>query len=158
MKKRIYLETTIISYLTSRPSRDLVIAARQRITRQWRDEQRGRYELFISELIAYEAGKGNPDASVYRKNILAGLAELKVTEEAEKLGDALIQTHALPAKASADALHIHLMNRGYPDLLLTWNCSHIANANKIGDINKTIILCKYQPPVICTPEELMGEN
>ena len=156
MKPRVYIETTIVSYLTARPSRDLVLAAEQEITREWWS---GRllYELFISQLVLDEAGSGDADAAGLRLKALSEAALLDTTEDAISLGRYLLEAGGLPAKAAADALHIAIAAVHGLDYLLTWNCTHIANARKRGKIDELCRAAGYDPPIICTPLELEEE-
>ena len=106
MKKRVYIETSIVSYLSARPSRDLIQAARQQITVDWREDRRREFELFVSQYVLDEAGDGDADAARRRLNLLDGLPLLETTGEAVELGEALIAEGAVPNKAVTDALHI----------------------------------------------------
>ena len=126
MPKSVYLETTIPSYLTARPSRDLLRAAHQGITREWWEDHRGRFDLFASRVVVEEAGRGNPDAARRRLDALDGLPLLEMTEEAFELAQSLLETGVLPRKARIDALHIAVAAVHGMDILLTWNCKHLA--------------------------------
>jgi predicted nucleic acid-binding protein len=155
MKPRIYLETTIPSYLTAWPSRDLVRAAHQQITREWW-ERRHAYEIFISQLVVRESQAGDPQAAAARLEALAGLTLLEQSEEVEALARELIRRVPLPDRATADALHIATAAAHGMDYLLTWNCTHIANASLRGRIEAVCRDAGFEPPAICTPEELPG--
>jgi len=157
MKKRVYLETTIISYLTARPSRDLIQAARQELTREWWERRRDDFELYISQFVVDEAGGGDSAAAEKRLQILNDLPQLGITDEVILLGENLIREGALPEKAAIDALHIALSTVHEMDVLLTWNCRHLANAEILGVVNRFIRSEGFESPIICTPEELMGE-
>ncbi len=154
--KCVYLETTITSYLASRPSRDLVIAARQEITREWWEERRDNYALYVSQVVVDEAGDGDPEAAKRRLAVLEGVDLLETTDAAIDLAEALIDEGAVPEKAADDALHIAIATVHEMDILLTWNCKHIANADTLGSIGKLIRKRGYELPVICTPNELTG--
>jgi hypothetical protein len=156
MKRSVYLETTIPSYLTAWRSPELVMAARQQITREWWDTRRDDFELFISQLVVDEASAGDPDAAARRLAMIDGLPLLEPSEGTEELVAALIQSLALPPRAAADAAHIALAVGNGMDFLLTWNCTHIANAIYRPTIESTCRAYGYQMPVICTPEELIG--
>jgi predicted nucleic acid-binding protein len=158
MKQRVYLETTLVSYLTARPSRDLIVAAHQEVTRQWWERRREDFEVYVSQLVADEAGRGDQDAVNRRVAILHGVARLQVTAQAVALARELVEAHALPRESLEDALHIALAAANGMDLLMTWNCKHIANAEMAPAIRATIERCGYDPPIICTPDELMGES
>lgn len=157
MKKRVYLETTFISYLTARPSRDLIQAARQELTREWWERRRDDFELYISQFVVDEAGGGDSAAAEKRLQILNDLPQLAVTEAAILLGENLIREGAMPEKAATDGLHIAVATVHEMDVLLTWNCQHLANAEILGVVNRFIRSEGFEAPIICTPEELMGE-
>jgi len=157
MKKRVYLETTIVSYLTARPSRDLIQVARQELTREWWEERRDDFDLYISQFVVDEAGSGDAVAAEKRLRILDNLQQLAVTDEAIALGEMLIREGALPEKAATDGLHRALATVHEMDVLLTWNCRHLANAEILGVVNRLIRSRGFESPIICTPDELMGE-
>ena len=154
LKPKVYLETTVISYLTAVPGRDIVQAAHQQITREWW-ERRGDFDLFVSQAVITEAGRGHAGAAARRLAALDDVAVLEVTEDATRLAEAFIEQHALPAKAAVDALHIAVAVVMGMDYVLTWNCTHIANAVIRPKIEDACRQLGYEPPVICTPEELM---
>lgn len=157
MKQRVYVETTIVSYLTARPSRDLIIAAHQAVTRQWW-ERRADFDLYVSQQVVDEAGRGDPEAARQRLLLLIGVARLRVTDQALDLARELIAAHALPEEAAEDALHIALAAVSGMDALVTWNCRHMANAVLMRAIRETIDRAGYEPPIICTPDGLLGEE
>jgi hypothetical protein len=99
VKQRVYLETTIVSYLTARPSRDLILAAHQEVTRQWWEKRREDFEVFVSQLVVDEAGRGNQDAVNRRMATLHGVARLQVTAQAVALARKLVEAHALPRES-----------------------------------------------------------
>jgi hypothetical protein len=157
MTPRVYLETTIPSYLTAWLSRDLVMAARQQITREWWETRRQDFALFISQFVLDEAGLGDSDAAKRRLEMLTGVPLLDPSADVYTLADELMKRVPLPPKAAADALHIAIATINGMDYLLTWNCTHIANAALRASIE---LVCRengYEPPVICTPEELLKE-
>ena len=154
--RSIYLESSVVSYLAARPSRDLVVAGNQQVTRDWRETRRGKCELFVSEVVVAECAAGDPTAAAERRAFLAGLPVLTTTEEAEALADALLSTMALPRKAALDALHIGLAAANGIDILLTWNCAHIANPFMQPQINAACVEFGVIPPTICTPLQLIG--
>ena len=156
MKQRVYLETTIVSYLTARPSRDLIVAAHQEVTRQWWERRREDFEVFVSQLVADEAGRGDAEAVRKRQEALKAIVSLAVTEDAIALAAALTEEHALPSEAGADALHIAVATVNGMDFLMTWNCRHIANMELLPAIQRTVEGHGYELPWVCTPEELSG--
>ena len=154
--KTVYLETSIISYLVARPSRDLIVAAHQQITQEWwqfRDE----YELIVSELVVAEASRGDTTASGQRLAILKEVKRLALSEQARTFARQLVSARLVPTNAAADALHIAAAATGGADFLLTWNCAHIANATTRPIIEGWFRARGIMPPVICTPEELLGK-
>lgn len=157
MKPRIYLETTIPSYLTAWLSRDLVMAAHQQTTRDWWETRRQDFELFVSQFVIDEAGAGDPDAARRRLELLADIPLLAINDDVRVLADQLMKRVPLPPKAGFDTLHIAITTIHDLDYLLTWNCTHIANAALRTHIEGICREKGYKPPVICTPEELLKE-
>lgn len=155
MKQRVYLETTIISYLTAKPSRDLIMAARQAATEQWWREHKPKCEVFISELVADEAAEGDSEASRRRMEILKGIPRLAASDEARALTKLLVKAHALPSTAEDDAVHVALAAANGMDILLTWNCRHIANVVAAPRIRDIIEEAGFAAPTITTPQGLL---
>lgn len=155
MKPKVYLETTIISYLTARPSRDLIIVAHQELTNEWWENRRKHFDLFVSQLVIQEAKAGDKNAAEKRLGIIETIPLLELNEKVVSLANVLIEK-AIPKKAVEDALHIAIAAIHGMDYLLTWNCKHIANAEKEHAILEICYKNHLNPPVICTPEELMG--
>lgn len=157
MKPTVYVETTVPSYLTAWQSRDVVRAGEQQVTRDWW-ERRTEFELRVSSLVLLECGAGDSDAAALRLAALDGVPVLAQTLEAEALADTLLREVPLPAKAAADALHIAVAAVNGVAYLLTWNCTHIANATLRPRIEAICRQLGYEPPVICTPMELLGSG
>ena len=156
MKSKIYVETTVVSYLTARPSRDLIVAAHQELTREWWETRGGEFDLYGSQLVIREASAGDEDAAARRREILHPLPLLEINETATRLARMLVEEAAIPRTSPEDALHIALATVHGMDYMLTWNCKHIANAEIRNAVTATCRSRGYEPPVICTPEELMG--
>jgi len=133
------------------------MAANQEATRKWWDESRVKFELFISELVIGEVSNGDPDAVKRRMAVVEDLPKLALIDQAEALASKLLLGAALPQKAKADALHIAVATVHGMDYLLTWNCTHIANAIMRPKIESICRWAGYEPPVICTPPELVEE-
>ena len=129
-KPTVYIETTVISYLTGWPSRDIVRAAHHQITREWWDVHRSRFDVVASELV--------------------------VTDSATELAEHLVRRGAVPSKAVADALHVGLAAANGVDFVMTWNCRHLANAFMRSTIEAACVDRGFRPPIICTPESLSG--
>jgi hypothetical protein len=153
MTARVYIETSIVSYLTARTSRNVVAAGKQELTRVWWRGRRG-YSLVTSEPVLDEASAGDPKASLDRLNALQGIRLLDFTDEARELARKLIGHGALPRKATEDATHISIAAVHEVDYLLTWNCKHIANATMRGTIEEICRSSGFRPPILCTPAEL----
>ena len=158
MAQRVYIETTFISYLKARPSRDVVIAGHQQITHEWWDTRRSSYELCVSEAVLQEAAAGDPQAARDRLEVLQSMIFLDTPPSALDLAKELIRAGALPEKAARDALHIAIAaTQGVP-YLLTWNCRHLANATMRPLIESVCAGKGFKAPIICTPEELMEKG
>jgi hypothetical protein len=157
MKPITYVETSIVSYLTAWPSRDLVIAARQQITRDWWQVGRDRYDLFGSQLVVQEAGAGDPAAAAERLKVLVTIGMMEVSEAAVELSRRLVSGGALPEKAAQDALHVAIAVTNGARYLVTWNLRHIANVSMREQIERVCRDAGYQPVLICTPEQMLGE-
>ena len=157
VKPKIYIETSVISYLAACPSRDLVIAAHQQITHDWWRKHRGDFDLYVSEIVEQEARGGDQDAAKRRLEILEGIPSLNLTEEVYSLARPLTENVPLPETATVDAFHIAVAAVNGSDYLLTWNCRHIANATLRGRIEDVCRKAGFEPPIICTPDEFMEE-
>ena len=155
MKPRAYIETTVVSYLTAWPSRDVVIAGNQQTTRDWWRDAADRFELVASELVINEAGAGDAGAARGRLAILDSLTLLDATEEAGELAQQLVQSGVIPQTKAEDAAHIAIAVTNGVDYLVTWNCRHIANATMRSRIERVCREAGYEPTIICTPEELV---
>jgi hypothetical protein len=158
MRKTVYIETSIISYLTAQPSRDLRAAAWQQITAQWWQQERTKYDLYTSALVMREASRGDSDAARKRLQVLADLSDVAVDDEAQQLADKLMEGGGVPVGAEGDALHIAVAAVHEMDYLLTWNCRHIDNAVTKPIIRSICALAGYPYPEICTPVELLSEE
>jgi len=154
-KPTVYIETTVVSYLTAWTSRDLVRAAQQQQTREWWDVRREDFELVCSELVEREAAAGDPVAAADRLKALTDLRVLVATPEAAALAVDLIKRLQLPPRAQPDALHVAIAATNGIDYLLTWNCRHLSNAVLRPRIEWVCRDNGLEPPVICTPPELM---
>jgi hypothetical protein len=156
MRPSVYIETSIVSYLTAHPSRDLVTAAHQQLTHTWWQVGRSEFQIFASQVVLDESAAGDPQMASKRIELLTDVPLLEITPQVAELAEKLIMRLPLPPRAGADALHIAVAAYYGMDFLLTWNCSHIANAVLRPKIER---ICKehgYSAPVLCTPEELIG--
>ncbi len=156
VRAKVYVETTIVSYLTARKTADAVGVAHQTLTRRWW-KRRKRFDLYCSQSVVGEASAGDATAAQRRLNALKGLPLLDVNDGVRDLAAAIATAAALPPRANEDALHIALATVHGMDYLLTWNCKHIANAAIRNLVAAVAYDHGYGVPVICTPEELMGD-
>ena len=154
MKLRVYVETTVPSYLTAYPSGNLIRAAQQRQTSLWW-ARRDDYELLGSELLLAECAAGDPEAAHARLATVSDLEVLQQGPDVAALADALLREVPLPAKALPDAMHIATAAVHGADLLVTWNCRHIANPVLRPRLEAVCRSMGYEPPTICTPAELL---
>jgi predicted nucleic acid-binding protein len=154
VKPKVYVETSVISYLTARPTNDLRAMANQAATVEWWETQRSKYDLVISEFVLAEASLGHPEAAGRRLAAIMGLMELQATEEVRALGEQFVKREALPEKAEMDAYHVAIAAVNGIEYLLTWNCTHIANAHTRPKIESVCRALGYEPPIICTQDEL----
>jgi PIN domain len=159
MKLRVYLETSVISYLTSRPALDVITAGHQATTFKWWEGQRSNYELFVSQFVIDEASIGDPIAAASRMASLAGIPRLNVQRpEIALIARALLAQRALPQKAFVDALHIAVSAVSGVDILLTWNFKHIANGAMMKHIERVCVENGYGCPKLLTPLQLLGDD
>jgi hypothetical protein len=156
MKPKTYLETSLVSYLTSRTSEDLVCAAHQQVTRRWW-AGREAFDLYVSQFVLDEAAKGDAEAAARRLSVLEEIALLEVTEEATELAAKILSGGGMPSQAKVDAFHVAVATVHGMDYLLSWNCKHIANAALRSRIESICRLAGFEAPVICTPLELVEE-
>lgn len=156
--EKVYIETTIPSYVTARFSRDIVIAARQQISREWWDTARFKYDLYISEVVIAECCMGDPEAAKRRLELISGIKILKLTDDINRLADEYIKLLDIPEKARLDAYHLAFAVISEMDYLLTWNCTHMAQGeimSKLRNYNRKNNLFE---PILLTPDELMGRD
>ena len=156
-KKKVYVETSVVSNLTARRSLNIVDLARQIATQQWWDDAETSYELFSSVLVEREAQRGDADAAARRMEAVARLEKLPIIPEAENLAEKLLEATAVPRTSYEDAVHIAIAAVNGMDFLVTWNCRHIANGETMPIIYETCRVNGFECPLICTPEQLMKE-
>jgi len=158
MKSRLYIESSVISYYASRPSRDLIVAGHQQITQQWWDQQLSGYDPYISEVVREEISRGDATAVALRLQAVKGFALLVVTPEVTRLARKYYAALDLPDKARLDALHLALAVQHGMDYLVSWNFAHIVGARPRGIIQRINYRMQMETPILCTPEELIDEN
>ena len=150
----LYVETSIIGYLTARSRDEVIFKARQDLTRACRANRREHYRLFTSQLVVDESSAGDRTAALERLALLDGLPLLDIGHpDVEPLAERLIERHLLPEKARADARHVAVAAAFGIDYLLTWNCKHIANADTLPGIYLMLRNAGFEPPLILTPDE-----
>jgi hypothetical protein len=152
----VYLETTFISYLVARPSRDVIVAGHQQTTQEWWASRRSEFECLVSQVVIDEASVGDPAEVQKRLAIIDGLPTLAITDDANALTRAIMAAGILPPHVVRDAAHVAVAAVHAVDYLLTWNCKHLANAQITRRIAVVCEKLGRKMPIICTPEELMG--
>lgn len=154
-RPRVYAETSVISYPAARPSRDLLVAARQEATREWWEFRGTAFDPWISRLVMREAAAGDPNAASRRLEYCRPLPSLLVTPEAERLANNLIDAQAIPESEPEDALHIALATLAGFDFIATWNFAHLVGPVAKYGLQKHIDALGFPPPLLATPEELL---
>ena len=158
MTPTVYIETSIVSYLRQRPSSQVVMAARQLLTHQWWNEQRGHYELVSSQYVLEEASAGDPKLAAERLQLLAGIPLLPLDPQIGIISREIMSRAILPPKAAIDSLHIAIAAYHRIQYFLTWNCKHIANAKIMPRIHEVLTDLMIPIPIICTPEEMVDND
>ncbi|VXD15073.1 conserved hypothetical protein [Planktothrix serta PCC 8927] len=157
MSETVYIETSVLGYLTARPSRDLVVAANIEITREWWDTRRSAFQLYSSQAVVKETSQGDTEIASRRLEIISNLALLDLSQSVLDLAEQFLERSSLPAKADVDAVHIAAATVHGMDYLLTWNCKHIANAQIQRKLAEISLDLGYELPILCTPYELLGD-
>ncbi len=152
---KVYLETTVVSYLTARPHRDIVVAGHQQSTRDWWETARNRFDVYTSELVVQEASRGDPVAAQERLTILQSLPELKITVESLEFAKDFVTIGAIPPGVMNDAVHLAIAALNGIQYLVTWNCAHLANPQVYPKIVSACRAAGWLAPAICTPDVLM---
>ncbi len=152
----VYVETSVIGYLTSRPSVDPIVAGHQDATREWWAEAPGRFELLVSELVIKECSDGDVQAAQERLEILRKIPKVASTDPAAALTEALLRGGGVPLTEPRDAAHIAIAAAHGVEFLVTWNFRHIGNAERRRDIERICTAAGFDPPIICSPENLLG--
>lgn len=155
MKPGVYIETSVVSYLTSRPSRDLIIAAHQQITRDWWETALPKFDPYISPIVIEEASRGDSNAAQLRLEKISSFPVLEVLPEVKNLAETYFLETKIPEKARADSYHLAFAAWHGIDYVISWNCTHIVNGRIIMVLEDINIRYGIRTPIICTPEELM---
>jgi hypothetical protein len=158
VKSTVYIESSVISYLAARPSRDVVVAARQAISHEWWNNDRHRFDLRISALVEAEISLGDEEAAKRRRELVAGIPSLAISDDAIGLAELLLSEGVIPKGSENDALHVSIAAAQGADFLLTWNFRHINNAEMKSNIARVVESRGFECPEICSPEELGGES
>ena len=156
MKPSLYIETTIPSFLTGRRSINLILAGKQEVTLQWWEERRHRYDICISQFVLDEVSQGDPGAAQERLEVLVDIKMLEADNKTLELTKRILGSGIIPNKSATDAAHIAIASRYGIEFLMTWNCTHIANAEILSRINYIVSEAGFFLPIICTPDELFG--
>ena len=157
-KKKVYVETTVISDATALPTNDLALMGRQITTRKWWNEAIGQFELYCSDVVKREASRGDQEAARRRLEALEGMPELSASPQALALAERLILDKAVPREFPDDALHIAIATVYKMDFLVSWNFKHITNAQTIPLIKRICAGNGYVCPEICTPYQLQQDG
>lgn len=155
MKPTVYVETSVVSYLTARTSRDLVVAAHQQLTAEWWEQALPKLEAFVSPVVLEEIGRGDPGAAESRLEAVSAFGVLEVSADVRDLAEHYFAAIDLPERARADAYHLALAVWHGMDYLVTWNCTHIAGGKVKLIVQVANARRGISSPMICTPEELM---
>lgn len=153
----VYIETSIVSHATARPSSDANIANLQTQARDWWRIERPKFDLVTSQLVLNEASAGDPSAAADRLKLLVGVRLVPITDEVRQIAAALVSSSLMPAKAAADALHVAAAAFAGVEYLLTQNCRHIANAHTLPAVYAVLAARGYRDLLICTPAEFLGD-
>lgn len=154
MKETVYIETSILGYLTARSTRNLIVAANIEITKEWWEFSRSSFELFTSQAVVNEVARGDVVIADKRLKILQGFRLLEINQAVKSLATQFLSRSNLPPKADIDAIHIATATVHGLDYLLTWNCKHIANAQIQKKLAQISLELNYKLPLLCTPYEL----
>jgi len=156
MSETVYIETSILGYLTARATKNLIIAANIEVTRDWWEFRRSNFRLYISQVVLDEIAEGDSEIATQRLEIIRDFPLLELNQAVRDLAGQFLTRSNLPPKAANDAVHIATATVYGLDYLLTWNCKHIANAQIQRKLAEISLDFGYQLPILCTPYELLG--
>jgi predicted nucleic acid-binding protein len=157
MSETVYIETSILGYLTARSTKNLILAANMEITKDWWKFRRNAFMLYSSEAVLNEVAQGDTEIAAERLEMLRDFPLLELNQAVQALAAQFLARSNLPPKANVDAIHIAAATVHGMDYLLTWNCKHIANAQLQGKLAEISLDFGYELPILCTPYELMGD-
>jgi len=150
----VYVETTVVSFMAARPSRDVLVLGHQELTRQWWKVCRQRCRAFVGPLVLREAARGDADAARGRLALLRDVPILEEMPDITQLTEAIRGVLSLPAKAAPDSVHLAFAVWYEMDYLVTWNCAHLANAQTMRALADYTRREGLWLPILCTPEEM----
>jgi hypothetical protein len=153
--KSVYIETTVVSYFTARPSRDVIVAARQEATRSLWPRLFSDYESYVSVLVREETGKGDQEQAALRLQAIQRLPVLDIDETARTLAGRIIEGRGIPEEYPEDALHIAVAAVNGIDVVVTWNFAHLNNPFTRMTVRQIVENAGYVCPEICSPDELL---
>lgn len=156
MSETLYIETSILGYLTARSTKNLILAANIEVTKDWWEYRRSAFKMYISQAVLNEVAQGDTEIAVQRMELLRGVPLLELNQAVRELAAQFLARSNLPPKADIDAIHIAAATVHGLDYLLTWNCKHIANAQIQGKLAEISFDFGYELPILCTPYELLG--
>ncbi|AFZ07656.1 hypothetical protein Osc7112_3273 [Oscillatoria nigro-viridis PCC 7112] len=156
MSETLYIETSILGYLTARSTKNLILAANMEVTKDWWEYRRSAFTLYVSQAVLNEVAQGDAEIAVQRMELLGGVPLLELNQAVRDLASQFLTRSNLPPKAHIDAIHIAVATVHGLDYLLTWNCKHIANAQIQGKLAEISFDFGYELPILCTPYELLG--
>jgi PIN domain len=157
MSETVYIETSILGYLTARQTRNLIVAANIEVTKDWWESRRNAFTLYVSQAVLNETAQGDAEIAAQRLEIVRDFPLLELNQFVRDLAAQFLLRSNLPPKADVDAIHIAAATIHGMDYLLTWNCKHIANAQIQGKLAEISLDFGYSLPIICTPYELLGD-
>ena len=158
MKRTVYVETTVVSYLTARPSSDLQIAGHQKSTRELWPKLLSDYTTYVSALVYREAARGDQDQATKRQKAIRPFLTLATTDEAQALADSIVAGKGIPSEYPEDALHVALASVNGVEVIVTWNFAHLNNPFTRMKVRQLVEKAGYECPEICSPEELLETN
>lgn len=150
------IETSIVSFASAWPSRDIQTAALQQQARDWWSIERPKFDLVTSQLAISEASAGDQTAAAARLRLLDGIRLVPIDADVEYLAAKILAAHLMPQKAAADALHVAAAAMAGVKYLLTLNCRHIANAHELPRVNALLDDEGFGQLLICTPSQFLG--
>ena len=158
MKRKVYIETSVVSYYTGRASRDVVIAGHQQSTQDFWPLLSGELLPHVSALVVKEAGKGDPEMARKRQDAIKSFAVLATTPEAERLAQDILAGRGIPAEYPEDALHIAVAAIAGMEFIVTWNFTHINNPFTKMMVRQAVENAGYECPEIVSPDAFLGDE